>query len=64
MNESDHVPLSNEKLGCIVGIPGSTVVLSVPVMTGRVSPDSVPSFERIADDWSLAGRLVVSEAED
>lgn len=64
MNEFDHVPLIDEKLGCIVGIPGSTVVLSVPVMTGRVSPDIVVSFTGTTDDWSLGERLVVSDIED
>lgn len=64
MNESDHVPLIDEGLGCIVGTPGSTVAFSVPVMTGRVSPDIVLSFEGVADDWSLAERPGLPEAED
>lgn len=64
IKESDQVPLIDEELGCIVGIPGSTVVLSVPVMTGKVSPGTVLSFEGTVEGWSLAGRLVVAEVED
>ena len=64
MKESDQVPLIDEKLGWIGGTPGWTVVISVPVIIGTVSPARALPVEEIVEDWASVKRLVAPEIDD